>query len=61
MSVCINSFVSNLNELTETNLSNQFDDFVSLNQSVINKHASLKQLSRKQQKLISKPWISKEI
>jgi len=61
MSVCINNFVSNLYELTETNFYNQFDDFVSLIQSVIDKHAPLKQLSRKQQKLKSKPWISKEL
>ena len=54
-------YLSNLGELTELNFDCTFDEFVSLVQNVMEKHAPLKRLSRKQQKLKSKPWITKEI
>ena len=52
---------SNLGELTELNFDRTFDELLSLVQNVMEKHAPLKRLSRKQQKLKSKPWITKEI
>ena len=47
----ITIFLSNVNELTEANFDKNFDAFTSLIQKVIDKHAPLKQLSRKQKKL----------
>jgi len=40
---------------------NNFIALVSLIQKVIEKHVPLKRLTRKQQKLKNKPWISKGI
>ena len=44
----ITSFLLNGNELTEANFDNHFDAFTFLIQRLINKHAPLKKLSRKQ-------------
>ena len=61
MNTAVYDYLSNLGELTELNFDRTFDEFVSLIQNVMEKHAPLKRLSRKQQKLKSKPWITKEI
>ena len=61
MNTAVYDYLSNLGELTELNFDRTFDEFVSLVQNVMEKHAPLKRLSRKQQKLKSKPWITKEI
>ena len=57
----VNRFVSTLEEITETNFDNCFNDFVATIQKVIDKHAPVKKISRKQQKLKSKPWITNGI
>ena len=56
LSSAITSFLLNRNELTEAN----FDTFTFLILRVINKHAPFKQLSRKQEKLKIKLWITKD-
>ena len=61
MNTAVYDYLSNLGELTELNFDRTFDEFVSLVQNVMEKHAPLKRLSRKQQKLKSKPWITKKI
>ena len=61
MNTAVYDYLSNLGELTKLNFHRAFDEFVSLVQNVTEKHAPLKRLSRKQQKLKSKPWITKEI
>ena len=43
------------------NFNKTFDNFVKTTSQIINKHAPLKQLSRKQQKLAKKTWITKGI
>ena len=55
LSSTITSVVLNGNELIEANFDNHFDDFTSLIQRVVNKHAPLKQLSCKHKKLKVKP------
>ena len=62
----ITSFLLNGNELTEANFDNHFDAFTFLIQRVINKHAPLKQLSRKQKDLklshrLQKIYIRKDV
>ena len=47
--------------MTEFNFDATFDAFVSVVHSVIENHAPLKRLSRKEQKLKRKPWITKDI
>ena len=44
---------------TPDNFNHLFAEFVALIQNTIEIHAPLKKLSRKQQKLQSKPWITK--
>jgi len=61
MSEAICQFETTLEELNETNFDNSFNAYITLIQKVIEKHTPLKQLSRKQQKLKNKPWISKGI
>ena len=48
-------------DLNESNFNIVFRDFVKSVQLVIDNHAPLKPYSRKQQRLRSKPWISKAI
>ena len=43
------------------NFNETFDNFVKTTLQIINKHAPLKRLNRKQQKLAKKPWITKGI
>ena len=57
----VNEFFEHLNDLTEENFDKSFEAFISVVQKVIDKHAPIKQMSRKQQKLKSKPWITKDI
>ena len=38
-----------------------FNEFFNLISTIINKHAPIKPLTRKQKRLDSKPWISKQI
>ena len=42
-------------------LSAAFDKFIEIIKSTVNAHASLKIASRKQRKLLSKPWLTKGI
>ena len=49
-------FLHGIDKLTEFNFEATFDAFVSVH-SVIENHAPLKRLSRKEQKLKRKPWI----
>ena len=52
---------SNNFPLNRANFNRTFDQFVTLIAKVIDKHVPLERLSRKQKKLASKPWITKEI
>ena len=47
----VNKFLADLDELPETNCNSSFDSFVSLILIVIDNHAPLKKLSRKQKKI----------
>ena len=47
--------------LTMDNFNNIFDQFINRIDETINKHAHLRRLSRKQQKLARKPWITKGV
>ena len=51
--------MSVVDTLTENNVNDIFNEFYSLLTSTINIHALLKKLSRKQKRLINKPWITK--
>ena len=55
----LDSFMSVVDTLTENNVNDILNDFYSLLTSTINIHAPLKKLSRKQKRLINKPWITK--
>ena len=61
MDKSVNKFLHGIDKLTEFNFDATFDAFVSVVHSVIEKHAPLKRLSRKEQKLKRKPWITKDI
>ena len=61
MDKSVNKFLHGIDELTEFNFDATFDAFVSVVHSVIKNHAPLKRLSRKEQKLKRKPWITKDI
>ena len=47
--------------MTELNFDSTFDAFASVVVSVIENHAPFKRLSREEQKLKRKPWITKDI
>ena len=47
----VNKFLADLDDLTETNYNISFDSFISLILKVIDNHAPLKKLSRKQKKI----------
>ena len=47
--------------MNRDNFNKTFDQFVNLIAKIIDKHASLQRLSRKQKKLASKPWVTKGI
>ena len=55
----IEYFMPQLDTITENNINDRFSQFYSLITETINTHAPLKQLSRKQRRLKSKPWITK--
>ena len=59
MAVLVNNFASNLNDLTEQNFNDAFEAYIQVIHKVIDTHASLTQMSRKEKKLQSKPWITK--
>ena len=52
---------SNFKTETQKNFNKFFKVFISVVQKVIDKHALVKQMSRKLRKLKSKPWITKGI
>ena len=54
-------FIIVLKLLTTENFDSLFENFISNFKTVIDKHAPMKKLSQKQTKLLSKPWITKEI
>ena len=58
MNKSINKFFQHLDDLTEENIDKSFEAFISVVLKVIDKHAPIKQMSRK---LKSKPWITKGI
>ena len=47
--------------LAPSNLNDNFSSFIFLFLDLLNKHAPLKQLSRREKKLTLKPWITKGI
>ena len=55
----IDNFMSVVDTLTENNVNDIFNEFYSSLTSTINIHAPLKKVSRKQKRLINKPWITK--
>ena len=57
----LTEIVCNSNPLQFENFHSAFDNFVACISQMIDKHAPLKRLSRKQQKLVKKPWITKGI
>ena len=61
MAVSVYDFASNLDDLTEQNFNDAFEAFIQVIHKVIDKHAPLKHMSRKQKKLQSKPWITKSV
>ena len=54
-------YFANLCSLTEENFVINFNEFVNLVKVTINNHAPLKRLSRTEQKLMSKSWLTKGI
>ena len=48
MAVSVNDFASNLDDLTEQNFNDAFEAYIQVIRKVIDKHAPLKQMSRKQ-------------
>ena len=57
----LTEIVCNSNPLQFENFDAVFDNFVACISQMIDKHAPLKRLSRKQQKLVKRPWITKSI
>ena len=57
----LTKIVCESNPLQFENFDSAFDNFVACISYMIDKHAPLKRLSRKQQKLVKKPWITKGI
>ena len=55
----LDNFMSKINAITESNINDIFNSFYSLLTSIINAHAPLKKLTRKQKRLKNKPWITK--
>ena len=54
-----NQFLPQLHTVTENDFNNKFKKFYSMIKLTTEKHAPLKKLSRKQQRLKNKLWISK--
>ena len=57
----LTKIVCESNPLQFENFDSAFDNFVACISQMIDKHAPLKRLSRKQKKLVKKPWITKGI
>ena len=55
MAVSVNDFVSNLDDLTKQSFNDAFEAYIRVIHKVIDKHTPLKQMSRNQKKLKSKP------
>ena len=53
--------LANIEELNKSNFAVIFYAFVKLILNVINKHASIRRLSRTKQKINRKPWIAEDI
>ena len=54
-------FLNSIERLTYENINSSFNDFISKFKHVIDKHAPLRKLSRRQKTLAAKPWITKGI
>ena len=57
----LGNLISNNFSFNRDNFNKTFDQFVNLIAKIIDKHAPLQRLSRKQKKLACKPWITKGI
>ena len=57
----LSAFFHQNRKLNDYNFNHRFRDFIEIVKSKIDKHASLKKLSRKQRKLKCKPWITRGI
>ena len=55
------AYIINMPDLDCDNVNDSFSGFVNLLRSIIDDHAPLKRLSRIQQKLGNKPWLTKGI
>ena len=55
------AYIIKMPNLDSDNVNDSFNGFVNLLRSIIDDHAPLKRLSRRQQKLRSKPWLTKGI
>ena len=55
----LGNLISNNFSLNRDNFNKTFDQLINLIAKIIDKHAPLQRLSRKQKKLASKPWITK--
>ena len=51
----------NLPEITNNKFNELFNEFTHIVLQVIDKHAPVEKFSRKQKKLLKKPWITKTI
>ena len=60
LSVALQEYFSSLSPISKKNYNSIFNGFVQIVSSV-NKHAPLKKCSRRQRKLMRKPWITKGI
>ena len=57
----LTQIISSLQYLNNENYNEKFDELITIIQKVINHHASLVKLSRKQLRLYNKPWITRGI
>ena len=56
-----NQFLPQLHTVTENDFNNKFEKFYSIIKLTIEKDALLKKISRKQQRLKNKPWITQSL
>jgi len=61
LNVTLKSYFQNIPAFTQSNFNDIFENFTNLITKVIDVHAPLKKYSRKQRKLLNKPWITKGI
>ena len=61
LSFSLQKFFSGLPLFTDENFNSIFTNFVEIVSQTINKHAPLKSYSRRQRRLLKKPWITKGI